>query len=306
MPPAVCDLSSGCGDPVSLAQIFAGATVLDIGSGAGLDCILAAHAAGPAGRVIGVDPSPAMRKLAAGYVAGFGLSHVELVEGTAEQLPVDDATIDIVISNCVLCLSADPEAVWAEIGRVLRPGGRFTISDTVGEHAAESLNARVRCELGLSWFDYLRHFSANGLSAIHLHDAAYVRFRDDKLVLSATVSGSRGGSHPVWVQVFFPDDDREAAHDLTVGLARNLATKGISCGQELLALGEERCRNILSIVASERRGSNLDLEEGDPHHVWIAADGRLVASSAPTSADIDEIGQRIASSVRGSPVTNGV
>jgi SAM-dependent methyltransferase len=294
MPRAVCDLSSGCGDPVSLAQIPKGATVLDIGSGAGLDCILAARLAGPTGRVIGVDPSPTMRRLATTYAKEFDLNSVEFLDGSAERLPVDDATIDILISNCVLCLSANPDAVWSEIGRVLRPGGRFTISDTVGEHAGESLDARVRCELGLSWLDYLRHFAVNRLSGIRLREADYVRFRDGKFVLSATVSGSRDAPHWVWLQIFARDGQRHLARSVATGLLRELADRPVSSGHEILALEEQRSQNIFNLVAGETDAADPGLD-GD-HRVWIAANGRLLGQASSQDSDTGHIVDQIISS----------
>ena len=121
----------GCGNPLSLATVKPGQTVLDLGSGAGLDLILAGQAVGPTGRVIGIDMTDAMIERARANVARAGLDNVEIRSGLIEQLPVADASVDLVISNCVISLSPDKDATFAEIARVLRPGGEMLISDIV-------------------------------------------------------------------------------------------------------------------------------------------------------------------------------
>ncbi|MDA0700049.1 MAG: methyltransferase domain-containing protein, partial [bacterium] len=132
-PPASHGVPSfGCGDPIAFAAIAAGETVVDLGSGAGRDAFLAAEAVGPMGRVIGVDMTPAMLARARASAAALGFKQVESREGLIEALPVDDAAADVVISNCVVNLSADVARVLEEAARVLRPGGRLRISDTFG------------------------------------------------------------------------------------------------------------------------------------------------------------------------------
>jgi arsenite methyltransferase len=174
LPEAAILASLGCGNPTAVAELRPGERVLDLGSGGGIDVILSARRVGPTGRAFGLDMTDEMLALAVRNAAEAGVDNVEFVRGTIESIPLPAATIDVVISNCVINLAADKAAVFREIARVLRPGGRVGVSDVVAD---DSLSPEQRAERGsysgciagaLSFGEYRAGLAAVGLTDIDI------------------------------------------------------------------------------------------------------------------------------------------
>jgi SAM-dependent methyltransferase len=172
--PEGANLGLGCGNPLAYAAVRPGETVLDLGSGGGIDCFLAAREVGPAGRVIGVDMTPAMIERARANAAKSGASNVEFRLGEIEHLPVADASVDLVISNCVINLSPSKPQVFAEAFRALKPGGRIVVSDLVLTRPLppalqQRVDLLVGCVAGASLRDdYLRMMRAAGFTNVEI------------------------------------------------------------------------------------------------------------------------------------------
>ncbi len=174
--PESANLGLGCGNPVALASLKEGETVLDLGSGAGLDCFLAANRVGTKGRVIGVDMTPEMIEKAKENAQKGNYKNVEFRLGEVENLPVADGSIDIVVSNCVINLSPDKRGVFREAFRVLKPGGRLMISDIVllkelPDFIKNSVEAYIGCLSGAMMRDeYLGAIGAAGFQEVRIID----------------------------------------------------------------------------------------------------------------------------------------
>ncbi len=173
-PDTVTEVSLGCGNPTALAQIVAGDTVLDLGSGGGLDCFLAGERVGPTGHVIGLDMNENMLDLANSNAKKMGVTNVEFRRGEMEAMPVVDSSVDLIISNCVINLSPDKDVVFKEAFRVLRPGGRLCVSDIVveGEIPEEtrvSLAEWASCAAGaLEKGEFIQKLEAAGFTNIQI------------------------------------------------------------------------------------------------------------------------------------------
>ena len=185
----------GCGNPVALAALEEGMTVLDLGSGAGIDCFLASSKVGPEGHVIGVDMTRDMLELARRNAEEGGFHNVEFREGEIEHMPVEDGTVDVVISNCVINLSPDKAQVFREAYRVLRPGGRLMVSDIVltaelPEDVKGDVYQYLTCIAGASLKeDYLRFIDEAGFVDIQVVEES--NYSELDMVRSAKVSARK-------------------------------------------------------------------------------------------------------------------
>jgi SAM-dependent methyltransferase len=174
LPDAAVLASLGCGNPVAVAELNEGERVLDLGSGGGIDVLLSARRVGSKGYVYGLDMTDEMLSLARANASAAGATNVEFLKGYIETVPLPDASVDVVISNCVINLAADKGAVFTEIARVLRPGGRIGVTDIVAE---DGLSAEQRAERGsyagciagaLSFAEYESGLRAAGLTDVSI------------------------------------------------------------------------------------------------------------------------------------------
>ena len=169
--------SAGCGNPTAIGDLNAGETVVDFGSGGGIDCFIAARAVGEQGRVIGIDMTPDMIDLARRNASNLGVSNVEFHLAEMENTPLESSSVDVIISNCVINLAPDKDAVFREAHRILKPGGRMFISDMVltaplPEHATEDAENWVSCLSGAEPQDiYMGRMSDAGLADIEIMDS---------------------------------------------------------------------------------------------------------------------------------------
>ena len=191
VPDAALKASLGCGNPTALAELEPGETVLDLGSGGGIDVLLSARRVGPAGKAYGLDMTDEMLALAEENRRRSGLSNVEFLQGEIEAIPLPDASVDVIISNCVINLSGDKDRVLKEAFRVLKPGGRFAVSDVVvrGEVPAavrRSMELWVGCIAGaLSEDEYRSKLANAGFASVDVEVTRVYDVDDAKAFLAA-------------------------------------------------------------------------------------------------------------------------
>jgi ubiquinone/menaquinone biosynthesis C-methylase UbiE len=192
VPRAAVEASLGCGVPTAVADLHEGETVLDLGSGAGADVLISARRVGTTGRAIGLDMTEEMLELARANAAEAGVENVEFVKGYIEEIPLEDASVDVVISNCVINLAADKRRVLAEAARVLKPGGRFAVSDVIAdpdmdEATRADMQQWTGCIAGaLTRAEFEQALSAAGLTDIEVRETHRVHEHATSAIVRAT------------------------------------------------------------------------------------------------------------------------
>ncbi len=192
LPPEALAASLGCGNPTAMITLEPGEVVLDLGSGGGIDVLLAARRVGPTGKVYGIDMTDEMLALAGENQRRAGATNVEFRKGTIETIPLPDASVDVVISNCVINLSADKDAVLREAFRVLKPGGRFAVSDVivrglVPPEVKRSMELWIGCIAGaLEEADYLQRLRRAGFDDVAVEPWRVYEVADARTVLAGS------------------------------------------------------------------------------------------------------------------------
>lgn len=198
LPAQAVAASLGCGNPTAVAELREGERVLDLGSGGGIDVLLSARRVGPTGKVYGLDMTEEMLALALANAREAGAGNVEFLKGHIEAIPLPASTIDVVISNCVVNLSTDKPAVFAEMARVLVPGGRIGVSDVVADdHLSPTQRAErgshVGCVAGaLSFAEYRAHLAAAGFTDVEITPTRAVADGMRSAIIRATLPGDAG------------------------------------------------------------------------------------------------------------------
>jgi arsenite methyltransferase len=196
LPDAAKLASLGCGNPTAVAALHEGETVLDLGSGGGVDVLLSARRVGPAGRAYGLDMTDEMLELARRNQREAGVENVEFLKGTIEEMPLPDDSIDVIISNCVINLSTDKPRVLREAARVLRPGGRFAVTDIVAdpdldEATRRDMAAWTGCIAGaLTEHEYRTQLTSAGLEAIEIRETHRVHEHAGSAIVRARMPES--------------------------------------------------------------------------------------------------------------------
>jgi arsenite methyltransferase len=195
VPPDALAASFGCGNPTALAELRPGEIVLDLGSGGGIDVLLSARRVGPTGKAYGLDMTPAMLALARANQQKAGATNVEFLEGTLEAIPLPEAAVDVVISNCVINLSTDKDQVLRETFRVLRPGGRLAVADVVvrrelPEAVRKSVELWAGCVAGaLLESDYAAKLRAAGFTGVSIEPTRVYGLDDTKEMAASSCCG---------------------------------------------------------------------------------------------------------------------
>ncbi len=190
LPPAATRASLGCGNPTALAHLEPGNVVLDLGSGGGIDVLLSARRVGPSGKAYGLDMTGEMLELARRNARNAGVANAEFLEGRIEAIPLPDSSVDVIISNCVINLSGDKRRVFAEAYRVLKPGGRFAVSDVVvrgamPEEARRSMELWVGCVAGaLDEEEYGRLLGEAGFADVAIEPTRVYDIEDARAFLT--------------------------------------------------------------------------------------------------------------------------
>jgi arsenite methyltransferase len=243
--PAEANMGLSCGNPTAFATLKTGETVVDLGSGGGLDVFLAAHKIGPTGRAIGIDMTPEMVALARKNAAKTGLSNVEFHLSTIDQLPLPDASVDCVISNCVINLATNKAAVFREVARVLKPGGRLAISDIalkreLPEELGNDLMAYVGCISGaIKIEDYRQGLIEAGFQHVEIIDSrsdlnAYALVENQAVCCPPPVSSL--GLNIVEASCCAPPSQDEALHARLADLLRRYDVNDFAASVKLFAV----------------------------------------------------------------------
>ena len=195
LPDAAQLASLGCGNPTAIADLNEGETVLDLGSGGGIDVLLSARRVGPTGKAYGLDMTDEMLELARRNQRDAGVQNVEFVKGTIEDVPLQDDSIDVIISNCVINLSGDKPTVFREAARVLRPGGRFAVTDVVADPAMDEATRRdmaqwTGCIAGaLSADEFERELAVAGFEDVEVQETHRVHEHAASAIVRARLAG---------------------------------------------------------------------------------------------------------------------
>jgi arsenite methyltransferase len=196
LPDAATLASLGCGNPTAVADLAEGEVVLDLGSGGGIDVILSARRVGPTGKAYGLDMTDEMLDLARRNAAEAGVTNVEFLKSHIEQIPLPEGSVDVVISNCVINLSTDKPKVIAEAARVLRPGGRFAVSDVIADPDMDEVTRQdveqwTGCIAGaLTRAVYVRLLESAGLTDVEVHETHRVHTSASSAVVRARKPGA--------------------------------------------------------------------------------------------------------------------